>query len=100
MHTLEAKYKCRLCGEVFTDGVCGSETARSAIMALTAKQDFNPAGSGIGVHRHNVHKCNDCDFGFADFIGFESSTYWWMRPDELAAKQKTREISITPKEVT
>lgn len=91
--TLEAKYKCRLCGEVFTDGVCERETARAVIMALTVKKDFNPAGSGIGVHRHNVHNCNDIEFGFSDFIGFGSSSYWWMSSDELADKRKTWVIS-------
>ena len=92
-HTVEAKYKCRLCGETFTDGVCGKETAHAVIVALTVKQDFYLKESGLGVHRHTAHRCNDCDLGFADFIGFEPSAYWWMSPDELANELKTREIS-------
>lgn len=84
----QAKYRCRLCGEIFTNGVCGEETANAAIAALTVMPDFNPEGSGIGVHRYNVHRCNDVELGFADFIGFEESAYWWMRPDEFTDEEQ------------
>lgn len=74
MNILEAKYKCRLCGTVFTEGVCGEALALVSIVALTAKENYYPDGSGLGVHRYNVHRCNDCDFGFADFLGFEKAS--------------------------
>lgn len=82
MSRLEAKFKCRLCGETFYDGACSRDTAQAAIVALTTTEHFYPEGSGIGIHRYAVHKCNDLEYGFADFVGFEHGAYWWMEPHE------------------
>lgn len=38
---------------------------------LTVKQHFKPEGCAIGIHKHNVHHCDDGSYGFADFVGFK-----------------------------
>lgn len=71
METYISKYKCRLCGEIFYAGGCGKSLALKAIANLTIKGSFFPEGSGIGVHRYEVHMCDNERYGFGDFIGFE-----------------------------
>ena len=70
MSECRAIYKCRLCGEEFEDGRAGKDISHMAVAVLTVKNHFKPEGCAVGIHRHNVHHCNDGSYGFADFIGF------------------------------
>ena len=40
------------------------------VSTLTIKEHFEPESCAIGIHKHNVHHCDDGSYGFADFIGF------------------------------
>ena len=65
-----AIYKCRMCGEEFEDARMGRDIAYMGAAVLTVKEHFEPEGCAIGIHRHNVHHCDDGSYGFSDFVGF------------------------------
>ncbi len=71
MATYYARYKCRRCGETFTGGACGKDIALQAMAMLSIQESFYPKGSGLGVHRYETHLCDNGEYGFADFIGFD-----------------------------
>lgn len=70
MSEYRAIYKCRLCGEEFEDARMGKDIAYMGAAVLTVKEHFKPEGCAIGIHRHNVHHCDDGSYGFSDFVGF------------------------------
>lgn len=72
MTLFDATYKCRLCGELFTDSSTGNENlVTDAIFELWTKDKYFPKGCGIGVHRYERHHCADGSWGMADFQGFK-----------------------------
>lgn len=69
MAEYRAIYKCRMCGGEYSTAGAGENIAFQSIVGITSKDFFYPKGSGIGLHRHDVHNCKDGSFGFSDFIG-------------------------------
>ena len=54
-------YKCRMCGETYTNKATGSEdTARQYITEAVCNRQFN---------LYDVHYCGDNRVGIADYIG-------------------------------
>ena len=65
-----AIYKCRLCGEIFEDGVTGEGNACAINVALSVNETFYNSNTHSSGHRYVPHFCEDGSFGFADFQGF------------------------------
>ena len=63
-------YKCRLCGETFTEGHTGMALARATVLGLCS----NPKSTAFPSMR-NIHYCQNGGFGMADFQG-------WKKGDE------------------
>lgn len=70
MSEYRAIYKCRMCGEEYRTVGAVDKIAFQSIVGIISKEFFYPNGSGIGLHRHDVHNCKDGSFGYSDFIGF------------------------------
>lgn len=64
-------YKCRLCGEVFSDGETDKSNARFVCTGLMMSEHLPNRYTGFSSFRNIVHFCKDGSFGFADFQGFE-----------------------------
>lgn len=73
---MKAVYKCRLCGEVFTDGTSRSrKAARTCMVYLHAGVvGIEPAAPAMTT----THTCNLDDLGVADFQGWREgpATDW------------------------
>lgn len=64
-----AIFKCRLCGETFTDSGTGSKAlALRAAINAALQLPTEPQGPGL----HGVHSCANGDIGVADFAGFRN----------------------------
>ena len=61
--TYKFTYKCRLCGEVFTNAMTGNEDL--------AKVTLITAGVRAQVSKETLHACNDTDCGIADLVGYK-----------------------------
>lgn len=70
MATYQAIYKCRLCGEIFADGITGGAIAMAVNVALTVKETFYNANTHSSGQRYMPHNCADGSMGFSDFQGF------------------------------
>lgn len=58
-------YKCRLCGEEYTNGITGMEIAMQETAMIAC------GGSGkYDTHLHGTHNCDDGSYGLSDFYGF------------------------------
>lgn len=64
-----AIYKCRLCGEEFSEGNTGEEIARDTTILLAMRNSTAGALSSTTFTR-TKHNCKDGSFGLADFLGF------------------------------
>lgn len=68
----QAIYKCRLCGEKFSDCEAGEFIAKTAAESLTVA-DSTIAIAGCAMYIRTIHKCQDGSFGLADFQGFKKA---------------------------
>lgn len=68
----QAIYKCRLCGEEFSDGETGERIANIVTQSL-AVADSTAANLKYTLNIRNVHNCQDGSFGLADFQGFKKT---------------------------
>lgn len=73
MAEYKAVYKCRLCGELFEEGITGEGNAEAVNVALTVDENFYNSNTHTSGHRHMPHYCKDGSFGFADFQGFRKT---------------------------
>lgn len=72
MELFHAIYKCRLCGESFTDVSTGDEElATCSVFALMSHDKYYPKGCGLGIHRYLPHHCSDGSWALADFQGYK-----------------------------
>lgn len=69
MLEFRAIYKCRMCGEEYSDAVTGEMVAMALTVALTVKDSTENVRYNGKLHRHGIHECKDGSFGFSDFIG-------------------------------
>lgn len=70
MPEYRAIYKCRMCGEEYSDAATGEMVAMALTVALTVKDSTeNVRYNGNHLCRHGFHACKDGSFGFSDFIG-------------------------------
>lgn len=67
---MKAIYKCRLCGERYTEFHAGRKTAFDFTYAFTESNVYLTE-SQVKVRAASVHKCKDGSIGFADFQGFK-----------------------------
>lgn len=69
----QAVYKCRLCGEKFSDEhYVEDEIAAMAItFGLSAKESSKIESFPCSFGRHIIHYCQDGSFGLSDFQGFK-----------------------------
>lgn len=70
MSEFRAIYKCRMCGEEYSDAVTGEMVAMALTVALTVKDNTENVRYNGKLHRHGIHECKDGSFGYSDFIGF------------------------------
>ena len=70
MPEYRAIYKCRMCGEEYSDAVTGEMVAMALTVALTVKDSTENVRYNGKLHRHEIHECKDGSFGYSDFIGF------------------------------
>ena len=64
-----SKYRCRLCGEVYTgEEATGRELAVSRIYLKASENSHNAL---MSPYNRNVHSCADGGLGLSDFCGFE-----------------------------
>lgn len=68
--TYVAKYKCRLCGEIYKHCFTDKSTALSCMMYAVHGIDDKKV-MGIKPEMHDIHFCNNDNFGVSDFLGFE-----------------------------
>ncbi len=68
----QAIYKCRLCGEEFSDYETEENFAKLATESLTVANS-TIAIAGCAMYMRTIHKCKDGSFGLADFQGFKKS---------------------------
>lgn len=66
-------YKCRLCGEVFTDSLISEDEAKKCLMMFETGKTYYPSRSGRNnVSKHKGHYwCSSDSLGIADFQGFK-----------------------------
>lgn len=72
MNRLHILYKCRLCGEVYSDTSCPKDTAHFVAENLCVSEEVTI--HSIRVKRYDTHICEQGKpdkLGFADFIGIE-----------------------------
>lgn len=67
-----AVYKCRLCGEVFTDSLISEDESEKCLMMFEKGKPYYLSRSGRNnVSKHKGHyQCSGGLLGFADFQGF------------------------------
>lgn len=65
----QAIYKCRLCGEEFSNGETGENLAEIATALLSTADSTRAKGCALFIR--TVHNCQDSSFGLADFQGFK-----------------------------
>lgn len=70
MPTFKATYKCRLCGQEYTDGETEENIASIATCEIAVRGCTQHGNGTFGVHRYNSHHCEDGSCGMADFMGF------------------------------
>jgi hypothetical protein len=58
-------YKCRLCGQIFSDGHTSKNNASKICTTLMCSDR-----TGITC-KNDIHHCTDGSIGFADFLGFK-----------------------------
>ena len=77
---MQAVYKCRLCGEVFTDGTSRSrKAARTCMVYLHAGVvGIEPTAPAMTT----THTCNLDDLGLADFQGWKKEPTMYMGEKE------------------
>jgi len=69
---MKIKYKCRLCGDVFSDSGGGPESCWIGLMiAIGYRLDRN--GAGVPPRTTKIHSCKDGSHGVADLIGAQST---------------------------
>ena len=70
-----AVYKCRLCGETFTDSLISEEESEVCLMAFEKGKAHYPSRSGRNnIYKHKGHyHCKDGSLGLADFQGFKKT---------------------------
>lgn len=73
MNEYVATYKCRLCGESFTDSLISEEEAEKCLMMFEKGKMHYPSCSGRNdVYKNKGHyNCEDGSIGFSDFQGFK-----------------------------
>lgn len=64
---MKAVYRCRLCGEKFTDGHVDIITAAQNVTELIHS---NLSSTVPQVQMYQGHECANGDIGFADFHGW------------------------------
>lgn len=69
MSEYRAIYKCRMCGEEYSDAVSGEMVAMALTVALTVNDSTEHVRCNGKLRRHGIHYCKDDSFGFSDFIG-------------------------------
>lgn len=64
-----AEYKCRMCGETFTDFSVEDETTATAITTMIALNGHYKFRYHTFTEKA-IHTCHDGSIGYADFVGF------------------------------
>lgn len=72
MNEYVAVYKCRLCGETFTDSlISGKEAVKCMDMFEKGKTNYRPHSTRNDVYKCKGHYCcKDDSIGLSDFQGF------------------------------
>ena len=73
MNEYVAVYKCRLCGEIFTDSlVLGEEAVKCLTMFDKGKTHYRSCSGRNDVYKCKGHYCcKDDSIGLSDFQGFK-----------------------------
>lgn len=72
MPEYRAIYKCRLCGEIFTDSlICEREVDMFMEKLETGKAIYRSISGRNDITIVNPHLCKNGDNGMSDFCGFK-----------------------------
>ena len=64
----KGKYKCRLCGEIFTSCMTANESvAKRCLIGMIVGEKLEMQQPDVKT----IHFCDDGSFGYADFIGMK-----------------------------
>jgi hypothetical protein len=63
---IDLQYKCRLCGEVYTE--CSYNTSK----AITDVESIIKGRDGVHLSLIDIHTCEDGSVGVTDFIGLKN----------------------------
>ncbi len=68
MNRYRALFRCRLCGETFSDTETGNrEVALKAALFASMGRTSEPQAPAL----HEIHTCKNESIGIADFLGFK-----------------------------
>lgn len=70
MPEYQAIYKCRLCGEIFTDSLISEEEDKCMEKLETGKPIYRSISGRNDISMFKPHLCKNGDNGMADFQGF------------------------------
>ena len=72
MKIAKFKYKCRLCGEVYTSGETCEDIAKTCLVYISLGSENKLARLNIGMPPRIIEPHSSCKsgYGIADFLGY------------------------------